>query len=186
MRAGAERHCVRRRESRRVSQKGSYYSFATSFLDGKERFSLRADLRHILSAGRDEVKKLLLRLADDEPMIEAFHEDYLETMKARLEKKFEFAESRGERFDIAEEIANYTRAIVPVSIDSAGRFSIPDRMKKFTRISDAIVVEGAGEVMRIWAPEDYLEQPRLHRMIREEGEAFLAEVAGRRSNGGKA
>ncbi len=169
-----------------MSQKGSYYSFATSFLDGKERFSLRADLRNILWTGRDEVKKLLLRLADDEPMIEAFHEDYLETVKARLQKKFEAAESRGEDFDIAEQIASYTRAIVPVSIDSAGRFSIPERMTKFTRIKEAVIVEGAGEVMRIFAPEDYLEQPKLHRMIRMEGEAFLAEVAERRAAGGTA
>jgi DNA-binding transcriptional regulator/RsmH inhibitor MraZ len=169
-----------------LSQGGSFISFATSFLDGKERFSLPATLRNTFFGGRDDVKKLNLRLDDDRPMIEAFDDNYIEDMRKRLNLKFESAESRGEDFALSDKIARYTSAVLPVSIDSAGRFSLPPRMQKYTRIADAIVIEGAGSVMRIWAPEDFLEQADLHRMVRDEGEEFLAEVQARRARAGTA
>lgn len=40
--------------------------------------------------------------------------------------------------------------------------------------------------MRIWAPEDFLEQEGLHRMVRDEGEEFLENVLARRAKAGEA
>ncbi len=163
-----------------------FVSFATSFLDGKGRFSLPATLRNTYFNGREDVKKIFLRLDDDRPMIEAFDELYLSTVHARLNKQFENADARGEDFALADKIARYNSAVFPVSIDSAGRFSLPERMTRFTRITDAIAVEGSGTVMRIWAPEDLLDEAGLHRMVRAEAEDFLVEVQARRANGGAA
>jgi MraZ protein len=124
-----------------------FVSNTTLRLDAKGRVSIPALFRSVLT--RDGFAGLYCYPALDQPAIDAGGQALLAEIEALVDR---FPPYSGEREEFL--VALYGRSET-VTIDTEGRVVLPEELKSYAGITDAVAFVGLGHKFQIWEPQRF-------------------------------
>ncbi|HUI96679.1 MAG TPA: division/cell wall cluster transcriptional repressor MraZ [Xanthobacteraceae bacterium] len=124
-----------------------FVSNTTLRLDAKGRVSIPASFRSVLT--RDGFAGLYCYPALDQPAIDAGGQALLAEIEALVDR---FPAYSGEREEFL--VALYGRSET-VTIDTEGRVVLPEELKSYAGITDAVAFVGLGHKFQIWEPQRF-------------------------------
>mgnify|MGYP003584357600 FL=1 len=146
-----------------------------SALDGKGRFALPISFRSVLKAHAEEEGAMMVRADPTRKYVTVFGGKQLDFFQAQNDEAARIALTRGDEFDAEQADTDFWSTIKPITIDSGGRFALPNAFKKIYGITDAIFIVGSGRVCQLWDPERFLAENKKNLLAIEECETFLAD-----------
>jgi DNA-binding transcriptional regulator/RsmH inhibitor MraZ len=157
-----------------VSIVDDYRGISFSGVDGKDRFTLPADLRHRVRAGSNG-NILHLHLADDCPYMLGFGSDYLNEKKEEISDDMRAARALGNAFDRHALGRIHGADVEDVTFDDGGRFGLPEDIRQIMGITDCLFFVGAIWSFEIWAPQRFLEAGQGSELSRMRCRRFLEQ-----------
>lgn len=156
-----------------------FKGYGSSPRDLKGRFVMPANFRSELRKSCSVETKIQLRV-DDRPYLTVFGDAELLDFKADSAAKAQAALDRGEAFDRALYDAAVFGGIDEATLDSAGRFAIPEEVRAHVGITDGIFFIGALREIQLWDPQHFLDLGPKNGVIDGFCRKFMADLETKR------
>lgn len=134
-----------------------YIGHGVSSLDSRGRFTLPVAYRAVVQDTSREQNTLQLRGCRERPCLFGFGDMFIDRIAAELDR---MAEASADNVLLSFDnpiFSNVLSDITSVTLDSGGRFNLPQYLRDHAGITDTLFIVGARHQFELWQPERYLE-----------------------------